>query len=265
VDPRAHLGDDVEVGPGCIIEPDVEIGAGTVLREYAIIRRYTTLGRGNYVDTGCVLGGLPQDLKFSPQTVTYLKIGDNNVFRERVTISRATKPGGATTVGSGTYWMESSHAGHDSAVHDGAILVNGSALAGHTVLERKATISAHTGIHQFCWVGEMSFGQGNSACTQHVPPFVMWAGRNQVIGLNVVGMRRAGLSAQDRAEVKEAFSILYRRGLPMNKVLEVMDQCKDWAPAAASFRQFVRRVHQAARPFNRGLMRARHETILTDE
>ena len=120
VDPAAKLADDVEIGPYCLVEADVALGPGTVLRPHAIVRRYTTLGSGNFVDSFAVLGGLPQDLKFKPDTVSFVRIGDNNVFREGVTVSRATGEGHATTVGSGTYWMTGSHAGHDATVHDDA-------------------------------------------------------------------------------------------------------------------------------------------------
>jgi UDP-N-acetylglucosamine acyltransferase len=266
VSPGARLADDVEVGPYCVVEPDVEIGAGTVLREHVVIRRYTTLGKGNMVDAHAVLGGWPQDVKFKPESVTYLRIGDGNTFREGVTISRATTPGGATVIGSRTYWMTAAHAGHDSVVHDETILINGSAFAGHTELGRKAILSAHTAIHQFCWVGEMSMGQGNASGTQHVPPFVMWAKVNEVVGLNVVGMRRAGFTREERAQVQEAFSLLYRNGLPVSKALERMDACTDWGAPATTFRNFVRRVHQAAKPHIRGLIRPRHAaTQIADE
>ncbi|MCK5113998.1 MAG: acyl-[acyl-carrier-protein]--UDP-N-acetylglucosamine O-acyltransferase, partial [Phycisphaerae bacterium] len=111
VDETAKLGDDVEIGAYAIIEGNVEIGAGTVVRPHALIRRYTIMGEGNYVDSFASLGGEPQDYKFDPNEVSYLRIGDKNIFREGVTISRATGTGEATVVGNGTYWMANSHAG----------------------------------------------------------------------------------------------------------------------------------------------------------
>ena len=254
----AQLAEDVEVGPHCLIEADTSIGPRCVLRAGAVVRRYTTLGADNLLDFGCVLGGDPQDLKFDPATVSYVRIGERNVFREYVTISRATTPGGATVIGNRTYWMVCAHAGHDTVVEDDAILTNGSALGGHSSLGRRAILSAHVVIHQFCWVGEMVMSRGNAGTSMHVPPYVMFFNINQVAGLNAVGLRRAkDITDQDRAQIKEAFRITYRSGLPMPKALEQMDACTDWGPAAAKFRDFLRKVLAAKKPFNRGLIPAR--------
>ena len=254
VHPSAQLAEDVEVGPHCLVESDVSIGPRCVLRASAVIRRYTTLGADNLVDAGCVLGGEPQDLKFDPAGVSYLRIGDRNVFRECVTISRATTPGGATLVGSGTYWMAYSHAGHDVTVGDEVILVNGSAVGGHCTIEPRVFLSAHVVVHQFCWIGQMVMTEGNASIRSHVPPFTMLVGRNRVLGLNVVGLRRAkDLTELDRAQIKEAYRITYREGLRTQEALREMERHADWRAPAASFREFVGRVAAAQKPFNRGL------------
>jgi UDP-N-acetylglucosamine acyltransferase len=260
VDPSARVGQDVQIGPYCVIEPDVEIGDGSVLGPHVVIRRHTTLGRGNAVDPFTVLGGAPQDLKFDPATVSYLRIGDHNVFREGVTISRATGAGNETRVGSNTYWMAYSHAGHNATIGDGVILVNGSAVAGHSTIGAGTILSANVLVHQFCWVGELVMSQGNSGVGMHVPPYTMFAGVNQVVGLNSVGLRRStNLTGDDRRQIKEAFSITYHSHLTPAKALEKMDQCADWGKPADAFRQFVRRVLSAERPFNRGLLRSRRQ------
>ena len=254
VSPMANLGEDVEVGPGAIIEDDVTVGDGTRIGPYSIIRQYTTLGRGNVVDAHVVLGGRPQDLKFRVEDKTYLRIGDENVFREFVTISRANRPGGSTIVGSRTYLMTGVHVGHDSVVEDECILVNSTVLAGHTTIGRGCVLSAFSGVHQFCWIGERVMCASHSGTTTHVPPFVMLdRGFNQIVGLNVVGMRRSGAAPQDRRQVKEAFAITYRCGLSREKAIERMDACTDWGEPARKFREFVRKVHQAVAPFNRAL------------
>lgn len=254
VDKRAELAEDVTVGPGCVVEADVKIGAGSVLRENVIVRRYTTLGQRNIVDAFTVLGGEPQDLKFDPKMVSYLRIGDGNVFREHVTISRATGEGNATVVGNKTYWMTHSHAGHNATVGDEVILVNGSALAGHAEIGAKAILSAHAAIHQFTWVGTMVMSQGNSIITMHIPPYTLAAGTNLVVGLNTIGLRRSPhISVEDRRQIKEAFSLTYRSGLFPAKALERMDACTDWGAAADKFRQFIRRVVTAQKPYSRGL------------
>jgi len=254
VHPTAILSDDVEIGAYGVVEADVVIGPGTVLREHAILRRYTTIGRNNIVDSYAVLGGLPQDIKFNPGTTSYLRVGDDNVFREGVTISRATGEGEATIVGNRTYWMTAAHAGHNAVIEDDAILVNGSALAGHTVLGRGAMLSAHVVVHQFCWVGEGAMSQGNSATSMHIAPFTLFAGVNKVVSLNVVGIRRSKeVTERERRQIREAFDLTYRSSLNLSDALRAMNERTEWGPAAARFRDFVSRVVSAQPPYKRGL------------
>ena len=254
VHPTAVLSDEVEIGAYSIVEADVVIGPRSVVREHAILRRYTTIGQENIVDSYAVLGGVPQDFKFDPRTVSYLRVGDNNVFREGVTISRATGEGEATIVGNRTYWMTGAHAGHDAVVEDDAILVNGAALAGHTVLGRGAILSAHVAVHQFCWIGERAMGQGNSATSMHIPPFTLFAGANRVVSLNAVGIRRSKeITREDRRQVREAFDLTYRSGLTVSDALRAMDEQTEWGAAATRFRDFVHRVVWAQPPYKRGL------------
>ena len=165
----ARIADDVEIGPYCIVERDVDIGPGCVLRDHVVVRRYTSMGENNFLDSFVALGGEPQDLKFDPDSVTYLRVGNHNVFREHVTISRATTEGGATVVGNRTYWMVGSHAGHDATIEDEVVLVNNAAVAGHATIHRKAILSANVLIHQFCWVGEMVMTEGAAGTRSHVP------------------------------------------------------------------------------------------------
>ncbi|MCL2700625.1 MAG: acyl-ACP--UDP-N-acetylglucosamine O-acyltransferase [Phycisphaerae bacterium] len=265
VDRTAVLADDVEIGPWCVVESDVTLGPGCVLRPNAIVRQYTTMGANNLVDSFTVIGGLPQDLKFDPRTATHVRVGNNNVFREGCTISRATTPGGATVVGSNTYWMTGAHVGHDSLVEDHVILVNHVALAGHATVRRGAVLSQNTGVHQFCWVGEMVMTRGHSGISTHMPPFVTCAETNVVVGLNVVGLRRAGVPAEQRRQVKEAFDLLFRRRLPTPRALNEMDKCTDWTGPAVRFRDFVRDVLHAKKPFNRPLPRLRNSGIAAEE
>lgn len=258
VDPSARLGEDVQVGPHSIIEADVVIGPGCVLRENVIVRRYTTLGSGNFVDAFSVLGGEPQDLKFDPATVSYLKIGDNNVFREGVTISRATGEGNVTLVGNKTYWMAGAHAGHNAVICDEAILINGAAVAGHATIGRKAILSSHVVVHQFCWVGDMAMSRGNAGTSTHIPPYCIFVDINRIAGLNAVGLRRSpDITESDRAQIKEAYRLLYRSGLTPRTALEKMDACADWGKPAGVFRDFIRKAVTAAKPFNRPISPSR--------
>ena len=256
VDPSAQLGEDVEVGAGCIIESDVTIGPGCVLRPYSILRRFTTMGSNNYVDSFTVIGGLPQDFKFDPAGATYVRIGNDNVFREGVTISRATGEGNATVVGNHNYWMTSAHAGHNAQTADDVILANGATLGGWACVGRKANLSANVLIHQFCWVGDMAIIQGNGGTSTHIPPYTMNANINHLIGLNKVGLHRAPwISDLDREQIKEAFQITYHPGVGPAKALEQMDQHPEWGAAAGVFREFVRKVVHAQPPYKRPLCR----------
>ena len=254
VSSNADLADDVEIGAYALIEANVTLGPGTVVRPHAIIRRYTKMGSGNYIDSYAVLGGEPQDLKFDKKTVSYLEIGDNNTFREGVTISRATGEGEKTIVGNHTLWMANSHAGHNAKIHDNVILVNGSLVAGHATIERAAILPANGAVHQFCWVGENAMFQGGSFVSMHVPPFVVCAGVNIVVALNIVGLRRrTDITAGDREEIKEAFRITYQSDLPLSEAIKEMARKDNWGKAASHFRDFVRSVHEAEPPFKRGL------------
>jgi len=261
VDPAAKISDDVEIGPHCIIEADVEIGPGCVLREGVVIRRNTSMGKGNFVDAHAVLGGLPQDLKFDPSILSYLKIGDGNTFREGVTISRASLPGQATVVGDSCYWMAFSHAGHDAVIQDEAILVNSALVGGHAKVGPRAFLSGHVVVHQFTWIGEGAMSRGNSGVSTHVPPYTLFADINRLAGLNVVGMRRnEHMTSEDRKQIKEAFALTYRSGMPAEKALGEMDKCTDWGTFATRFRDFVREVVSAEPPYNRGLCQLRKRT-----
>ena len=254
VDPSAKVSDDVEIGAGAVVEADTEIGPGTVLRPYAVVRCFTIMGSGNFVDSFAVLGGYPQDLQFSAEQLTRLRIGNDNVFREGVTISRGTGAGSETRVGNRTYWMANAHAGHNCEVGDRVIVVNGCLLAGHCVVDAGAILPANGAIHQFCRVGEGAFFQGGAQVSMHVPPYVLCAGDNCVIGLNRVGLQRAeGISPRERSQMREAFRITYQQGLPLREALTAMNGCEDWSGIAVKFRDFIRDTLDAEKPYNRGL------------
>ena len=256
VDESATIGDGVEIGAYAIIESDVSVGAGTIIRPHVVIRRYTTLGQENYVDSFSVLGGDPQDYAFDRKQISHLRIGDNNTFREGVTISRATGDGEATLVGNHTYWMANSHAGHNAMVKDRAILPNGALMAGYSELGEGALLGAGGGIHQFTWVGTMAMFQGGACATAHVPPYCIVADMNKVIALNRVGLKRAkDISDEDRRQIRQAFDWTYRSSYSPKKALAAMDQCSDWGEPAGEFREFVRRVIEAEGPYKRPLCR----------
>jgi len=200
---------DVIVGAYAVIEDGVEIGSGSIVREHAIIRTGTILGRGCVVDVGTVLGGLPQDLGFNPATPSGVRVGDNVTFRENVTVNRATAEGRFTEIGDNTFLMANSHVGHDCAVGDNVILANNVMLAG------KVTVGAHTfigggaGIHQFCRIGESVMLSGLSRVSQDAPPFTMAAERNEMIGLNLIGLKRRGFPREAIKELKLLYNLVF--------------------------------------------------------
>ena len=261
VDETAKLGDDVEVGAFAIIEGDVEIGAGTVIRPHAVIRRYTIMGQENYVDSFTSIGGEPQDYKFDANEVSYVRIGDKNIFREGVTISRATGEGQATVIGNDTYWMANSHTGHNTTICDNVIVVNCCAVAGHSTIGRGTILPANGAIHQFVWVGEKVMFQGGSFSSLHVPPYVIVSLRlNTLSGLNIIGLRRSPeITKEDIHQIKEAFAITYRSGLSQEKYLEKMDTCTDWGEPASKFRDFIHKAVTAEKPYDRGLVAYRDQ------
>lgn len=254
VDPAAQIAADVEIGPYAVIEADTQIGPGCVIGAHAVIRRYTIMGDNNFVDCSAVLGGYPQDLKFDPKMISYLRIGDGNTFRECITINRATVENGSTTVGNNTYWMNHAHAGHDVTVGNNVILPSNTQIGGHARIDDGAILPANGNIHQFCWVGRKVMFQGGAQTSMHIPPFVICADVNNVVSLNVVGLKRdPNISDEDRRQIKEAFAITYRQGLGMAKIIERLEACTDFGVPASQFRDFVKEVFDAQPPYKRGL------------
>jgi UDP-N-acetylglucosamine acyltransferase len=204
-----RIPEDVIIGAYSVIEDGVEIGPGTIIREHVIIRSGTIVGSGCVVDAHTVLGGLPQDLGFNPSTPTGVRIGDNVTFREGVTINRATFEGQFTEIGNNTMFMANSHVGHDCKVGDNAVLANGVLLAGKVTVGDFSFLGGNAAVHQFCRVGESSMVGGLARVSQDMPPFCIMAERNELIGLNLIGLQRRGLSRDVIRELKKLFQIVY--------------------------------------------------------
>lgn len=211
VDPSARLADGVVVGPFAYVGPEVELGAGTELLPHAVVHGWTRMGAGNRVHSFATLGGDPQDVSYRGEVVR-LEVGDRNVFREGVTVSRGTrKEQGLTRIGSGNLLMACSHVGHDCAVGDGAILGNNVLLAGHVHVEDRAILNGAAAVHHFTTIGRLSYVGGLSRIVMDVPPFMVVEGHPaRVVKVNVVGMQRAGLAAERIKSVREAHRALWR-------------------------------------------------------
>jgi UDP-N-acetylglucosamine acyltransferase len=219
----ALLDPDVSVGPYCIIGPNVCIGRGTVLEAHVVIEPGTTLGRECHVFTGAILGGPPQDLKFRGEN-SYLVIGDRNIIREVATIHRATGEGQATQIGDDNMIMAYSHIGHNCILGSGISIANQAGISGHVVIEDRVVIGGMVGVHQYVRIGKLAFVGGFSKVVQDVPPFMTADGRpTDVVGLNVVGLRRAGMSARVRAGLQYAHRLLYRSGLNLSQAIAAVE------------------------------------------
>ena len=215
VSSKAELAADVEVGPYAVIGPDVRIGAGCRIDSHGVVEGPTRLGARNVIHPHAVIGGDPQDKKYRPGEPSRLEIGDGNTLREFVTINRGTEAGGGVTrVGNDCWLMASSHIAHDCVVGDGVIMANCSGLAGHVRIGNHVTLASFSGAHQFCRVGDYSFLGIYAGVTRDVPPYVLVAGQPpRPRGVNVIGLRRHGFSAEQRANIERAYRTLYRREL----------------------------------------------------
>ncbi len=199
----------MSIHPTAIIEEGVTLGAGCVVQAHAIIKQHSVLGAGVVVHAFAVVGGDPQYLKFDPAMRSGVRVGDGTVIREHATINRSIHAGQATTVGARCFLMANAHVGHDSAVADDVVLANNVMLAGHVTVGAHTFLGGGAGFHQFCRIGEGVMVGGLARITQDIPPFVMAAERSEVIGLNLVGLKRRGVSRDTIREIKDAFRAVY--------------------------------------------------------
>lgn len=225
IDPKAELHMSVEIGPYCIIEKDVIIGEGTKIDSHCRIHSGARIGKFNKFYSGVAFSGIPQDLGFKPETVTYLEIGDHNTLRENCIFHRATKDGGTTKIGNHNFFMGNIHIAHDCIVGDNNIMVQNSMLAGHVVMGNNIFVSGLTGIHQFTRVGDYAMVAGLAKIVKDIPPYCMIDGNPaSVIGLNSVGLKRSGLSVDARKEIKRVYKIIYNSGLNTRQALEELNK-----------------------------------------
>ena len=255
IHPTAQLGEGVTIGRFAHVGPHCVIGPGTTLMHNATVLAHTTMGANNAVHPGAVLGGDPQDRAFDPRLPGRLIIGDDNIFREAVTLSRSTGDERPTRVGNGCMCMANSHAGHNALVGDKVILVNSAVLAGWTEVGNNTTLSGFCGVHQFCRVGEGVMFRGRAIATKHIPPFVVLTEFNQIAGLNRVGIRRnPNLTAQEREDIRIAYRAFYKGPLtrPLKDRLAALESL-DLAPAAERFRSFIVECAAAEGRFRRGI------------
>lgn len=225
VDPSAELG-DVELGPYAIVGPRVRLADGVVLGPHAVVVRDTTVGPRTRIDTHAVLGGDPQDLKHDRDAATRLVVGADNVFREFSSAHRGSSGGrGETIVGDRNYFMANSHVAHDCRVGNDAMFANSAAIAGHVQVDDGAVLGGLCAVHQHARVGRLAMLGGGAMCAQDVPPFSIAQGdRARLYGLNVIGLRRAGLTIDTVGALKEAFRMLFVSDMPRRTAIGMVQQ-----------------------------------------
>ncbi len=238
VDPNAKIGADAQIGPFSIVGPDATIGRQTIVQSHVVIEGEVAVGRGNFIGHGAIIGVPPQDVSFFPQRRTKVEIGDDNIIREYCTIHRGSSDGSATTIGDKNFLMSGAHIGHNCLIGNNVAIANNCLLAGHVRVDDGAFLGGGSTFHQFMHIGRLVMVQGSSAFGKDLPPFVVAAERNCIFGLNIVGMRRAGLSANDRDEIKEAFKLIYLSGLNTSQALEKAETMTFGEPAR-EFLDFV--------------------------
>lgn len=219
VDKNAEIHPSCEIGPFCVVESGVILGEETRIGPHVHLKGPLEIGRNNQIHAGCVLGDDPQDFKFSGLP-TRLKIGDNNVFREQVTIHRSNNLEEDTVIGHGNFFMAHSHVGHNSHIGNENILVNGALVAGHVVMGNKCILSGNAMVHQFVRIGSFSMAQGGAALSKDLPPFCLASGLNSMAGLNLVGMRRNGFDTEIRKEIKLLYHCLFMSKHPLQQRLD---------------------------------------------
>jgi UDP-N-acetylglucosamine acyltransferase len=238
IHPNAELHPTVQVGAYAVIGEQVKVGPGTTIGHHVILEGWTEIGARNQIYPGAVIGLAPQDLKYQG-AVSYVKIGNDNIIREYVTINRATYAEEETRLGDSNLLMAYVHVGHNCIIADQTVIANGVALAGHVTIESMARISGILGIHQFVHIGQLAMVGGMTRVERDVPPFMLVEGNpSRVRSLNSVGLKRAGFSTEDLSILKKAFRVLYRSSERLETRLEQLDLLPD-NPHLQHLQQFI--------------------------
>jgi len=246
VEGNVKLGEGVEIGPYCLVRGDVTLGDGVRLLSNVSLQGPVTIGTGTVVYSGAAIGYEPQDYKFKPGAPTAgVVIGEDTIIREHVTVHAASNDHTPTRIGSRTMMMVGSHAGHDVLVGDDVVIVNATLLGGHSVVQDRATLSGCVMVHQHCRIGRQTMCSGGSVLTGDLPPYCLCAGRNMVMGLNMVGMRRSGMPKEEIEAVRLAYKRVLRHNPPMSEMKAQLDELGVNSVAVKQIADFI---SEAKRP-----------------
>ena len=235
IDAAAQLGGDVEIGPHSVVGAGAVIGEGCTIQAHVVIEGAVKMGARNFIGHGAVLGAMPQDLSFDPKTQSSVEIGAGNTIREYCTIHRGSTEGSATVMGDNNFLMVGTHLGHNCTLGNGVVIANDCLLAGHVRIDDRAFIGGGSRFHQGIRMGRLVMAEGRF--TQNLPPFLS-AAKNQVYGINIIGLRRAEFSGADRDEIKRAFKLFYRSGLNTKQALQKAAET-EFGPVGREFFDFV--------------------------
>lgn len=240
IDPRARLAEGVRIGAYSVVGPEVELGPGVEVGHHVVLEGRVEVGARTRIGHGAIIGAPPQDLKYKPGTLSGVRIGEDTVIREYVTIHRATTPEGWTEVGHGSLIMSMSHIAHDCKIGNHVIIINYAGLTGHVRVEDRATVGGLSGIRPFARIGTYAYIGGFSKVIQDIPPFVIADGVPATArSVNVIGLRRAGVGAEDRRQIQAAFRILYRSGLSPTAAIRRIRAELATAPSITRLVEFV--------------------------
>lgn len=224
VSDQAVLGRDVEIGPFCIVESGTQLGDRTRLVAQVTVKSGSTIGCDNTICEGAVIGGLPQHTR-APEKIGGVRIGERNTIREHVTIHRAMHEGHETCIGDDCLIMVGAHIAHDGLIGNRVILTNGVMLGGHVQVGDRACLGGNAAVHQFCRIGRLAMIGGCSKIVQDLPPFMLTDGSTAlIVGLNRVGLQRAGFTKAEVLELKAAYRIIYREGFTFNEMVETLER-----------------------------------------
>ena len=238
VHPAAKIHPSVLIGPYAVIGAEVELGPGCEVGPHVHLTGRVHAGSGNRFHAGCVIGDEPQDSRYKGEA-TVVRIGDNNRFREHVTVHRSNSLAEDTVIGSNNLLMAGSHVGHNTRLGNHVVLANGALLAGHVTVDDRAFISGNCLVHQFVRVGSVALMQGGSAISKDLPPFTIARGDNGICGLNIIGLRRAGVGSAERMELKKLYHRLFRSGQSIRSAVAGAGSEFPYAPSQAMI-EFIR-------------------------
>ncbi len=234
----AKIGANVEIGPHSILGDAVTIADDCVIGANVVIEGEVSIGRGNRIEHGAMIGGQPQDVSFSPTRRSRVEIGERNIIREQCTIHRGTTGDSATKIGDDNFLMVNAHVGHNCVIGNKVIVANNVLLGGYVIVDDQAFLGGGCVFHQNMRVGRLIIAQGDSAFSKDIPPFVIAAEHNYVFGLNTIGLRRAGFSREERDDIKRAFKLIYFSGLNTRQALEKSRE-SEWTEVGSEFFRFV--------------------------